>query len=76
MLHNYLRNETIISNNITDEIDEMPDNQLLTDQLLTLTNNNCRTGSNAIFMRQKYTNYFNTVGSVPLQTDSVAREKY
>lgn len=49
VLHNYLRYETIISNNITDEIDEMPDNQLL-----PLAINNCRTGSNAFFVRQKY----------------------
>jgi len=71
VLHNYLRKEMSISNNITDEIGEMPDTQLL-----PLANNNCRTGSNAFLVRQKYTDYFNTVGSVPWQMDSVARGKY
>ncbi|KAF0749182.1 protein ANTAGONIST OF LIKE HETEROCHROMATIN PROTEIN 1-like [Aphis craccivora] len=68
VLHNYLRKEMSISNNITDEIGEMPDTKLL-----PLANNNCRTGSNAFLVRQKYTDYFNTVGSVPWQMDSVAR---
>lgn len=46
MLHNYLRKETVISNNITDEIDEMLDTQSL-----LLVNNNCRTGSNSFLVR-------------------------
>jgi len=66
VLHNYLRNEITISNNVQGESDIMPDNQLL-----PLCNNNSRSGSSAFLVRKKFTDYFNTVGSVPWQKDSV-----
>jgi len=50
---------------------EMPENQLL-----PLANNNTRSGSNAFCVRQKFTDYLNTVGSLPWQSDSVCRGKY
>jgi len=71
VLHNYLRNEITISNNVQGESDIMPDNQLL-----PLSNNNSRSGSSAFLVRQKFTDYFNTEGSVPWQNDSVFRGKY
>lgn len=71
VLHNYLKNEITISNNVQCEIDIMPDNQLL-----PLSNNNNRSGSSAFLVRNKFTHYFNTVGSVLWQKDSVFRGKY
>jgi len=49
----------------------MPDNQLL-----PLSYNNSRSGSSAFLVRKKFTDYFNTIGSVPWQKDSVFRGKY
>lgn len=64
VLHNYLRNEITISNNVEGESNLMLDNQLL-----SLSNNNNRSGSSAFLVRKKLTDYFNTVGSVPWQRD-------
>ncbi|KAL4098480.1 hypothetical protein QTP88_023085 [Uroleucon formosanum] len=66
VLHNYLRKETIILNNMqgNSSENEMPENQLL-----PLTNNNTRSGSDAFCVRQKFTDYFNTAGSVPWVED-------
>jgi len=71
VLHNNLRNEITISNNVQGESDIIPDNQLL-----PLGNNNSRSGSSAFLVRKKFTDYFNTEGSVPWQNDSVFRGKY
>jgi len=70
VLHNYLRSNQILESNADDDIEEIPENQLLT---CTHTN---RSASGAFVVRQKFTDYFNTVGSVPWQTDSVSRWKY
>jgi hypothetical protein len=50
---------------------EMPGNQLL-----PCTHINNSSASTAFVMRQNFTDYFNTVGSVPWQADSVSRGKY
>ena len=71
MLHNYLRNHQLFESSVDDDIEEMPENQLL-----PCTNTNSRSASSAFVVRQKFTDYFNTVGSVPWQADSVARGKY
>lgn len=72
VLHNYLRNEIILNNMQGDSSEnEMPENQLL-----PLTNNNIRSGSNAFCVRQNFTDYFSSVGSVSWQSDSVSRGKY
>jgi len=73
VLHNYLRNETIILNHMQGDSGE---NEMPKNQLLPLANNNTRSGSNAFCVRQKFTDYFNTVGSLPWQSDSVSRGKY
>ena len=45
-------------------------------QLLPFTHTNSRSASSAYVVRQKFTDYFSTVGSVPWQADSVSRGKY
>jgi hypothetical protein len=62
VLHNYLRNTGIVSNYVDVTIEEMPQNQLL-----PLNQNNSRSASSAFLVRQKFTDYFNMVGSVPWQ---------
>lgn len=52
------------------------ENEIPKNQLLPLVNSNSRSGSNAFWVRQKFTDYFNTVGSVPWQTDKISRGKY
>jgi hypothetical protein len=73
VLHNYsyLRNNEILEGNVHDDMEEMPGNQLL-----PCTHTNNRSASTALFVRQNFTRYFNTVGSVPWQADSVSRGKY
>ena len=71
VLHNYLRNHQLFESSVDDDIEEMPENQLL-----PCTNTNSRGASSAFVVRQKFTDYFNKVGSVPWQADSVSRGKY
>jgi len=49
----------------------MPENQLL-----PCSHINSRSASSAFVVRQKFTDYFNTVGNVPGQADTVSRGKY
>jgi hypothetical protein len=67
VLHNYLRNNQILEGNVDDDMEEIPGNQLL-----PCTHTNNRSASTAFVVRQNFTDYFNTVGSVPLQADSVS----
>ena len=60
VLHNYLRNNQIFESSVDDDIEEMPENQLL-----PCTHTNSRSASSAFVVRQKCTDYCNTVGSVP-----------
>ena len=71
MLHNYLRNNKILESNVDDDIEEMPENQLL-----PCSPTNSRTASGAFTVRQKFTDYVNMGGIVPWQADSVSRGKY
>ena len=71
VLHNYLRNNQIPESNVDDDIEEMPENHLLPS-----THTNSRSASSAFVVRQKFTDYFNTVGSVPWQAHSVSRGRY
>jgi hypothetical protein len=57
--------------NVDNGIVEMPENQFL-----PLTRNKSRSASSAFVVRQKFTDYFNTVGSVPWQADKVSRGNY
>jgi hypothetical protein len=66
VLHNYLRNNQMFEN-----IEVMSENQLL-----PCTHTNSRSASSASVVRQKFTDYFNTVGSVLWQADGVSRGKY
>ena len=70
-MHNYLRNNQILESNVDDDIEETPENQLL-----PCTHSNSRNASSAFVVRQKFTDYFNTAGSVLWQADSVSRGKY
>ena len=70
VLHNYLRNHQILESSVDDDIEEMTENQLL-----PCTNTNIRSASSAFVVRQKFTDYCNTVGSVPWQANSVSRGK-
>jgi hypothetical protein len=71
VLHNYLRHNTLPEDNVDNDIVEMPENQLL-----PLTHNKSRSASSAFVVRQKFTDYFNTVGSVPWQADKISRGNY
>jgi hypothetical protein len=71
VLHNYLRNNEILEGNVDDDMEEIPGNQLL-----PCTHTNNMSASTAFVVRQNFTDYFNTVGSVPWQADSVSRGKY
>jgi len=71
VLQNYLRNNQILESNVDDDIEEMPKNQLL-----PCTHTKYRSTSSAFVVRQKFTDYFKTVVSVPWQADSVSRGKY
>jgi hypothetical protein len=70
VLHNYLRNNQILEGNVDDDMEEMPKNQLL-----PYTHTNSMSAS-AFVVRQKFKDYFSTVGSVLWQADSVSRGKY
>jgi hypothetical protein len=59
-LHNYLRNNQILKSNADDEIEQMPEKQVL-----PCTHINSRNASSAFVVRQKFTDYFKTVGSIP-----------
>jgi len=71
VLHSYLRNNQIVESSVDNDIEEMPENQLL-----PCTHANSRSASSAFVVRQKFTDYFSTVGSIPWQADSVSRGKY
>jgi hypothetical protein len=71
VLNNYLRNNQILEGNVDDDVEEMPGNQLL-----PCTHTNNRSASTAFVARQNFRDYFNTVGSVPWQADSISRGKY
>jgi hypothetical protein len=71
VLHTYLRNTRIVSNNVDVSVEEMPQNQLL-----PLNQNNSRSASSTFLVRQKFTDYFTAVGSVPWQADNILRGKY
>jgi hypothetical protein len=71
VLHNYLRHNTLPEDNVDNDIVKMPENQLL-----PLTHNKNRSASSAFIVRHKFTDYFNTVGSVPWQADKVSRGNY
>jgi hypothetical protein len=71
VLHDYLRNNQILEGNVDDVTEEMPRNQLL-----PCTHTNNRSTSTAFVVRQNFTDYFSTEGSVPWQADSVSRWKY
>jgi len=70
VLHNYLRNNQILESNVDDDIEEIPENRLL-----PCTHTNSRSASSAFVVRQKFTDYFDTVGSGPWQADSFSRGK-
>jgi hypothetical protein len=71
VLHNYLRNNQILQSNVDDDMEEMPENQLL-----PCTHTNSRSASGVFVVRQKFTDYLHTAGSVPWQADSFSRGKY
>jgi hypothetical protein len=61
----------MLQSNADDDIEEIPENQLQ-----PCTHTNSRSASSAFVVRQKVTDYFNTVGIVPWQAESVSRGKY
>ena len=67
VLHSYLRYNQIVESSVDNDIEEMPENQLL-----ACTHTNSRSASSAFVVRQKFTDYFSTVGSIPWQADSVS----
>jgi hypothetical protein len=62
--------DEILQGNVDYDMEEMPGNQLL-----PCTHTNNRSASTAFVVRQNFTDYFNTVGSIPWQADSVSRGK-
>jgi hypothetical protein len=63
--------DEILEGNVDDDMEEMPGTQLI-----PCTHTNNRSASTAFVVRQNFTDYFNTVRSVPWQGDSVSRGKY
>jgi hypothetical protein len=57
----------MLHSNADNDIEEMPANQLL-----PCTDNSSRSASGAFVVRQKFTDYFSTVGNVSWQADSVS----
>lgn len=73
VLHNYLRRNAVISgDNEQKGFDERPP----TRQLFPMAGNRSRSVQAAFSVRQKFTEYFNSVGSVPWQDESVSRGHY
>jgi len=74
VMHNYLRrNSTIITENEEDEVIE----NFPTDQLLPLSRNPSRCVKKAFLVRQKFTEYFNSIdGSVNWQDERIAQGQY
>lgn len=70
VLHNYLRHYSVPQSE-DDGKEDMPQ-----DQLRPLQSTNTRSAQKAFAIRQNFTNYFNSVGAVPWQRESVARGKY
>lgn len=70
VLHNYLRSNSIGSCDIEQN------NVLPTGQLVPIPMNRARSVQAAFSVRQQFTEYFNSVGSVPWQEESVYRGQY
>ncbi|XP_071051164.1 uncharacterized protein [Onthophagus taurus] len=71
VLHNYLRMTSTATN-----VEDIADEELLSDQLTSIRYNNSRNSRNAFLVRENYTHYFNTTGAVQWQRDSILRGKY
>lgn len=71
VLHNFLRNSPASDSNMDTDIEDLPANQLI-----PVTSNNTRSATRAFAVRQMFTDYFNTVGSVPWQAESISRGKF
>lgn len=73
VLHNYLRRNAVVAG---DNEQHGPTQNLPRNQLLNISGNRTRSVQVAISVRQKFTDYFNSVGSVPWQEESVSQGHY
>ncbi|XP_022197965.1 protein ANTAGONIST OF LIKE HETEROCHROMATIN PROTEIN 1 [Nilaparvata lugens] len=71
VIHNYLRESVIVSNEDFEDIERLPQNQLL-----ALRGCRIRRASNAFTIREQFTKYFNNFGAVPWQHRSVMLGNY
>lgn len=71
VLHNYLRSSVQVSSEDVDDIERLPQNQLL-----PVRGSNVRNASNAFKVREQFTEYFNNWGAVPWQHQTVMLGNY
>lgn len=71
VIHNYLRASVLVSNEDYDDIEQLPQNQLL-----PLRSCRIRRSMHAFRVREQFTQYFNSYGAVPWQHRTVMLGNY